>query len=209
MHLRAQRAQLAGQRLGAPAAGMHDHQLGARRDVRGGIGDQLGGFLACLTGGFQHDDALVGEQRRAQQFGQLVDTDLTGPHPVDRDVVGTGALPRRPQHLRDSALDQQLLFSQDEMQRRNLLAHRSIVSRAPDRPAGPYHQTRQRPGNQPGDRHRQSRSKPSPPPQHHHQHRRRADHQRHRATRTAPAPWRRARRPPNARPAAATTVRDR
>ena len=41
---------------------MHDHELGARRDVRGGIGNQFRGFFACLTGSFQDDHPLVGEQ---------------------------------------------------------------------------------------------------------------------------------------------------
>ena len=95
MHLGAQLLQLIGQRLGPPTAGVHDHQLGARGQVGGGFGDQLGGFLACLGGGFQHDDALVGEQRRAEQFGQFVDADIAGAHPVDGNVVGAGALAGR------------------------------------------------------------------------------------------------------------------
>ena len=62
MYLCAHRAQLTSQRLGTPTTRVHDHQFGARRHVRGGLGDQFGGFFASLTGGFQHDDALVCEK---------------------------------------------------------------------------------------------------------------------------------------------------
>ena len=110
MHLGAQLLQLIGQGFGPPAAGVHDDQLGARRHVGRGFGDQLGGFLAGLTGGLQDDDALVGEQRRAEQFGQFVDADVARPHPVDRNVVGAGACAGRPQHVCDSTLDQQRLI---------------------------------------------------------------------------------------------------
>ena len=122
---------------------MHDHQFGAHRHVRGGVGDQLGGVFAGFTGGFQHDDAFVGEQRRAQQFGQFVDPDVAGAHLVHRNVAGAGAFSGRPQHIRDGTLDEQSLVAQHQMQCRNLLAHRLIVSRRADRPASPCQQTGQ------------------------------------------------------------------
>ena len=100
MNLGAKLLQLIGQRLGASAAGVHDDQHGARRQVGGGGGDQRDGVLACLRGGFQHHHPLVGEQRRAQQFGQLAGADLTRAQAIDRNVVGAGLLARVAQHRR-------------------------------------------------------------------------------------------------------------
>ncbi len=82
-----ERLQLVGQRLGPPAARVHHDQHRARRQVGGGDGDHRHGVLARLRGRLEHDDALVGEQRRAQQLGEFVGADLAGPHPVDRDVA--------------------------------------------------------------------------------------------------------------------------
>ena len=128
MHLRAEILQLIGQRLGTAAAGVHDDQHGARRQVGGGGGDQRDRVLAGLGGGLQHHHALVGEQRRAQQLGQLAGADLTGAQPIHRDVVGAGLLARRAQDRGDRALDQQLFVTQHQVQPRDLLAHPTIVS---------------------------------------------------------------------------------
>ena len=65
---------------------------GARRQVGGRGGDQRDRVLAGLGGGLQHHHPFVGEQRRAQQFGELAGADLTGAQPVHRDVVGAGLL---------------------------------------------------------------------------------------------------------------------
>ena len=92
--------QLIGQRLGAPAAGVHHHQHRALRQVRGGRGDQRDGVLARLGGRLEHDDPLVGEQRRAEQFGEFVGADLARAQPVHRDVVGARRRARGPQHRR-------------------------------------------------------------------------------------------------------------
>ncbi len=64
------------------------------------------GVLAGFGGGLEHDDTLVGEQRRAEQLGELTGADLTGAQPVHRDVVGAGRGAGIPQHRRDGALDQ-------------------------------------------------------------------------------------------------------
>ena len=61
MHLRTELFQLIGQRLGAPTAGVHDDQHGARRQVGGGGRNQIDRILARFARGLQHHHALVGE----------------------------------------------------------------------------------------------------------------------------------------------------
>ena len=139
MHLGTKRLQLVSQRFGSAAARVHHYQDRARRDVGGSRSDQRGGVLTRFRGGFQHDDPLVGEQRRAEQFGELVGADVAGPHAAYRHVLaaeeiawlGARPLARRPQHVGYRSLDQQFLVAQHQMQWRNL-THHTIVSRRAD-----------------------------------------------------------------------------
>ena len=82
---------------------MQHHQNGAGRQVGGGRGDQRDGVLAGFGGRLQDHHALVGEQRRAEQFGQFVGRDLTGPQPVDRHVVGARPRPARTRRISPTA----------------------------------------------------------------------------------------------------------
>ena len=71
--------------------------------------------LPASAAGFQHHHAFVGEQRRAQQFGELAGADLPRAHAIDRDVVGAGLLASRPQDRGDRALDKQLFVPEHQM----------------------------------------------------------------------------------------------
>jgi hypothetical protein len=115
MDLGAELLQLVGQRLGAPSAGVHDDEHGARRQIGGSGRDQGNGVLASLRGRFQHHHAFVGEQRRAQQFGELAGAHLPRAHAIDRDVVGAGLLASRPQDRGDRALDKQLFVPEHQV----------------------------------------------------------------------------------------------
>ena len=163
------------------------------------LGDQRHRVLARLGGRLEHHDAFVGEQRRAEQFGELVGADLAGAQPVHRDVLGARLLAGGAQHVGDGAVDEQLFITQDEVQFRARGSRRRSCHAAPD---GPRHQA-----------HRGRRRPPSGP-----------TCQRHSATAATPATatvttpghpdgsgHRRAghRRRPRARRAAATTARDR
>ena len=88
MHLGAEFLQPIGEGLGPPAAGMDDHQQCALGEVSRRPLDEGHRVLARLGGRFQDDDTLVGEQRRAEQLGDLADADLPGPQAVDRDIAG-------------------------------------------------------------------------------------------------------------------------
>jgi hypothetical protein len=115
MHLGAERAQLGGQRFGTPNTRMQDDEYSARRDVRGRPCNQFRGILARLAGGFQHDHPLVGKQRRTQQFGELIGTDVTSAHPAHRNIGPASSLTHRPQYRCHGALDQQVFFAQHQM----------------------------------------------------------------------------------------------
>ena len=71
--------------------------------------------LARFRRGLQHHDSFVGEQRWAQQFGQLGGGHLSRTQPIYRDVVGAGLLARLPKDRRDRTLDQQLFVPQHQM----------------------------------------------------------------------------------------------
>ena len=96
------------------------------------VRDERDRVLAGLGGGLQHHDAFVGEQRRAEQLGELAGADLAGPQPVHRYVVGAGLRARLPQDRGDRALDEQLFVTQHQVQARDLFAHPTIVSWPPD-----------------------------------------------------------------------------
>lgn len=102
---------------------MDDHQHRAGRQIGCGRGDQGHGVLTRLAGGFEHHHAFLGEQRRAQQLGELAGAHLAGPHPVHRDVVGPGLLTQRPQHRPHGSFDQQFLIAQNQVQTVDLFAH--------------------------------------------------------------------------------------
>lgn len=94
---------------------MRHDQHGARRDVGGRRADEGHRILAGLAGGFQHHHTFIGEQRRAEQFGQFTGLDLAGPQPVNRDVGTADLGPHRRQHLRDGPFDQQFLVTEDQV----------------------------------------------------------------------------------------------
>ena len=124
---RAEVLQLTGQRLGAATAGVHDDQNRAVREVGGRGLDECHRLLPRLGGGLQHDHALVGEQRRTQQFGQFGCADLTGAHAVHRDIVDACLLADGTQDSCDGPLDEQFLVPEDQMQAGDRFAHVPIV----------------------------------------------------------------------------------
>ncbi len=107
---------MTGQRLGTPAAGVHDDEQGPGRQVRGRRLDEGDRLLACFGGRFQHHHPLVGEQRGAEQLGELGGADLTGAHAVHRDVVGARLLACGAQDIGHGALDQKFFVPKDQVQ---------------------------------------------------------------------------------------------
>ena len=95
---------------------MHDDQRGSRRQIRGHIRNEGHRILARFGRRLQNNHTFVGEQRRAEQFGQLAGADLTGTQPVHRDVVGARLFTDASQHTRYRPLDQQLLVAEYQVQ---------------------------------------------------------------------------------------------
>ena len=85
--------------------------------------------LPASAAGLQHHHPLVGEQRRAQQLGELAGADLARAHAIDGHVVRCPPASRADRStVADGALDEQFFVTQDEVQ----LAHAQIVSRRAD-----------------------------------------------------------------------------
>ena len=93
------------ERLRASTPRMLNEQKGSRWKVGSRLLDEGDGILARLGSGLHDDDSFVGEQRGAQQLGQLRHVDLPRAQPIDGDVR-TRLTAHRVQHRGHRTLDQ-------------------------------------------------------------------------------------------------------